>query len=192
MAKKMKILAAISVVCTLLACALYFLFYAPILLSLAITFGTVSYHFLMRLLVGGTVNAILHNRVSWEHPWFRQRAFEKKLYAFLKVRRWRDRLPTYDPAAFSVDAHDYSEIAQAMCQAEIVHLIILPLSFLPLLTVPFFGAFFVFLITSSLAAGYDLLFVILQRYQRPILLRVLQRRQRAGKESIYETDRNNT
>lgn len=32
-----------------------------ILLTLAITFGTCAYHFIMRLLVGSIVNSILHN-----------------------------------------------------------------------------------------------------------------------------------
>lgn len=184
MAKKMKLLTVLSVLLTLISAVLYAYFFRAWLLSVTITFGTFSYHFGMRLAVGTTVNAILHNRADVTRRWFRQKGFEKKLYAVLHVRRWRDKMPTYSPDAFSVEKHTYDEIAQAMCQAELVHEIIALLSFLPLATVPWLGAFPVFLATSALAAGYDLLFVILQRYNRPIVLRAaeLEKRRRSGLE----------
>lgn len=67
------------------------------------------------------------------------------------------------------------EIAQAMCQAEIVHEIIIVLSFVPLALIPRFGAAAVFVITSLLAAGLDLCFVILQRFNRPRILKISRR-----------------
>ena len=51
-----------------------------ILLTLAITFGTCAYHFIMRLLVGSIVNSILHNKVDYCKRWFQVSESEKKIY----------------------------------------------------------------------------------------------------------------
>ena len=65
-----------------------------------------------------------------------------------------------------------------MCQAELVHEVNIAVSFVPILFSVWVGALPVFVITSILAAGYDLLFVILQRYNRPRVLRLAMRRER--------------
>lgn len=57
-----------------------------------------------------------------------------------------------------------------MCQAELVHETIVVLSFLPIAGGIRFGAYPVFIITTVLAAGYDLLFVMMQRYNRQRVL----------------------
>lgn len=43
--------------------------YGPVL-SLAITFGTVSYHLVMRLLVGGAFQAMMQNRADLCKRWY--------------------------------------------------------------------------------------------------------------------------
>jgi hypothetical protein len=85
-------------------------------------------------------------------------------------------MPTYDSSLFDPALHTWDEIAQAMCQSELVHEWNALLSFLPLLAAIRFGAFWVFLITSLLSAGYDLLFVAMQRFNRPRVLRMIQKR----------------
>ena len=154
-------------------------------IAVTVTCATFAYHFCMRLAVGYAVNGIMRNRAKLSRGWYRPRAFEKRLYALLRVRKWRDRLPTYAPELFSRERHTLEEIAMAMCQAEIVHEIIALLSFLPLAFVPWLGAFWVFLITSCLSAGGDLLFVILQRYNRPILLRVIEKQEKRNQNSKW-------
>lgn len=84
-------------------------------------------------------------------------------------------MPTYDPTCFDPKLRSWNEIAQAMCQAEIVHEVIVVFSFLPLLAAIPFGAFGVFLITSLLAALYDLCFVIMQRFNRPRILKFIEK-----------------
>lgn len=183
MAKGIKIAALISGVLTAILIAIYIPWRFPPLLALAITAGTTFYHLAMRLLVGTVVNAVMHNRADAESAWFRPRSFEQKLYRRLGVRKWRDSMPTYDPSLFSTAHHSYAEILGAGCQAEVVHEIIVLLSFLPIVTVPLFGAFPVFLITSLLAAAYDTLFVIMQRYARPHLIRATRHKQKQKKET---------
>lgn len=143
-------------------------------LSLAITFGTFLYHFAMRLLVGCSVDRIKRNKADYTRAWYQLRSFEIGLYRFLKVKKWKGKMPTYDPTLFDPKLHSWDEIAQAMCQAELVHEIIIVLSFLPLTAAIPFGSFGVFLITSILAACFDLCFVIMQRFNRPRVLRCVR------------------
>jgi len=176
MAKGIKIIAALSLILTaaFALCSRYFP--GRVFLSLAITSGTVFYHFFMRLLVGHAINSLLHNQTDYRKKWFRPLAFEKKLYSFLKVKKWKRNMPSYDPSLFSAELHTPEEIVQAMCQAEIVHEVIILLSFLPLVFSLWFDSFWVFFVTSLLSACFDLLFVIMQRYNRPRLLRIIDRK----------------
>jgi len=178
MAKLMKRTALVSVFAVLLLTGAYLLFPSGLLCSLAVTAGTTAYHFCMRLAVGYLFDRLMHNRADYRRPWFRPRPFEKKLYGFLRVREWKKRMPAYDPSLFSPQEHTLSEIAGAMCQAELVHEVIALCSFLPIAAIPFLGAPGVFIITSALAAGFDLLFVMMQRYNRPRIVRLIDRQSR--------------
>ena len=146
----------------------------------AITFGTFLYHFAMRLLVGYTVDYFKGNKADYTKKWYQLRPFEVSLYRSVKVKKWKGKMPTFDPSVFDPRLHSWDEIAQAMCQAELVHEIIIVLSFLPLLAAIPFGSFGVFLITSLLAAGYDLCFVIMQRFNRPRVLKCVHLSQKAS------------
>ena len=142
--------------------------------AFAITFFTVFYHFAMRLLVGGVADKILNNKVDYNKIWFKQRKFEQKLYKKLKVKNWKAKVPTYEPELFSIDEHSLDEIAGAMCQSEIVHEINVLISFVPIIFSIFVGDFWVFFITSILSAMFDLVFVIIQRYNRPRVIRLMK------------------
>ena len=174
MAKVMKGAAAVSLLITVLFAALYCLG-SRWAMSLAITFGTCFYHFAMRLLVGQIIHRKMQNKAEYCKTWYQLRPFEHKLYRLLKVKSWKGKMPTYDPDVFDPRMHSWEEIVQAMCQAEIVHEVIAALSFLPLLVAIPFGAFPVFLITSLLAALYDLTFVIMQRFNRPRIIKFIEK-----------------
>lgn len=175
MPTKMKSFTAFSLVMTFAFIALYMSLKADILYTLSITFGTISYHFVFRLIVGAFVNAVC-KEPNCQNAWFRQKAFEPALYNFLRVMRWKRHLPTYNPDSYDPSLHTWDEIIKTMCRSELVHEINVVLSFLPMLTVRWFGSFTAFLITSVLAAAFDLLFVIVQRYNRPRVIKLAQRR----------------
>lgn len=168
MARVMKWAALISFLLTALFALLHFT-------SLAITFGTTCYHFAMRLLVGHVVNRIMGNKADLTKRWYRLHSFEGRLYQAVKVKKWKGNMPTYEPSFFDPKLHSWEEIAQAMCQAEIIHEVIAVLSFFPLLAAIPFGAFGVFFITSVLAACYDPCFVIMQRYNRPRIIKLISK-----------------
>lgn len=177
MFKKAMILATvISGLLTAAAAFGYHLCPLPLLETLAITLGTCFYHFAMRMFVGAAWSPFQkHDPTS---RWFEQKPFEKSLYKALRVKTWKQQMPTYDPASFEMTTHTLEEIAQAMCHSELVHETIAVLSFVPLLFVGIFGAFPAFLITSLAAAAFDMMFVMMQRYNRPRVMTLIKRQNR--------------
>lgn len=143
-------------------------------LTVAISTGTTFYHFGMRLLVGAIIPRCI--RHPMKHRWFRQAVFEPGLYKVLRVKQWKDRMPTYAPASFSLRENTLEQIVDTCCVSEAVHEVIILFSFVPLLFSLLWGAFPVFLITSVLAAAYDSCFAIMQRYNRPRLVRIIQKK----------------
>ena len=102
MKKLMMSTAVITVIVTILMAVLFVNFETDVLFSLAITFGTIAYHFVMRILVGGIVNTIMCNKADYSKKWYRLRPFEEKLYKKLKVKNWKKKMPTYDPDIFDI------------------------------------------------------------------------------------------
>ena len=102
MKKLMMSTAGISVITTIMMAVLLKKFGLDIFFSMAITFGTIAYHFVMRILVGGIVHTIMHNKADYNKKWYKLRPFEEKLYKKLKVKNWKNKMPTYDPDVFKV------------------------------------------------------------------------------------------
>ena len=178
MSLKMKLITVISFMITVLCIIIYIINVKGIFFTLSITFGTIFYHFAMRLAVGKAVDSIFHNRMDHNKRWFRVGKAEIRFYNKLKIRKWKGKMPTYDLRAFDPKLHSWDEIAGATCQSEIVHEIIVILSFLPIVASVWFGALPVFVITSVLSACFDCLFVMMQRYNRPRIVKVAERQRR--------------
>ena len=173
----MKSAAIVTFLITVLLSVLYCVYPYGWLLSCAISFGTTAYHFCMRLLVGYSVLKITRYSFNHRNRWFSPKKWEANLYRFLRVKQWKHSMPTYDPSAFSIKEHTPEQVIRNMCGAEIVHEIIILFSFIPISFSLLFGEFPVFLITSFLAALYDSIFVIMQRYNRPRLVRILNKQE---------------
>lgn len=174
------VLKATAVVTALAAAVLALLFRAfsqGWMLTAAISLGTTCYHFAMRLLVGLLVPMWFRNRLDHRHWWFHLRKWEPTLYRVLKVKRWKNHTPTYDPSQFSLADNTLEDILHNTCSAELVHEVIILYSFLPILLSKIFGEPEVFCITSTLAAMFDGAFVAIQRYNRPRLVRILEKQE---------------
>ena len=167
MAKSMKFIALLSITATIGFSVLYIYNRIPVFLTLAISFGTTGYHLGIRLIVGTMFNLFMKNRADYTKKWYQVKAWEQKLYVKLKVKKWKNKMPTYDADAFDASKHSWDEIAQAGCQSELVHETDIVLSFVPIVFSIWFDSLAVFIITSVLGALFDLIFVIMQRYNRP-------------------------
>ena len=141
MPKIMKLAAAFSFLGSLLAGILFLWSRRGIYLTCAVSFGSTAYHLGMRLLVGALYHVKMRNRADYTKRWYQPRPWEEGVYRVLRVKAWKGRLPTYDPRTFSLEHHTWDEIAQAMCQSELVHETSAALSFLPLIFSIWFGSF---------------------------------------------------
>lgn len=167
---------------TVIAVLLFAIFYAVFKLTqnditqiLYITFMTFSYHFVMRLVVGLGLAKVHKKDYDYNSKWFRPKTFEKKLYKILKVKKWKSHIPAWSPESFETKHHTLNEIVNAMCGAEVVHEIIIVLSFVPVFFSLKYGVPVVFIITSFIAAFVDMVFVIVQRYNRPRIVKIISR-----------------
>ena len=171
----MKAVTAVTALTTAVLAVSYRFFPSDWVLSAAITSGTTFYHFAMRLVVGAIVPRCVHNPMK--RRWFQEKSFEPEFYRKLRVKLWKDHMPTYDPASFSLQSNSMEQIVLNSCVSEAVHEVIVLFSFLPILFTFLWGAFGVFLTTSVLSAAFDGCFIVMQRYNRPRLLRILAKKE---------------
>ena len=186
--KKGVLLAGFSIAGTTLLSVLYRKTACEVFLPLAITFGTTSYHVVMRLLVGLVFCVVMQNKADYKKRWYQVGKHETAFYEKLGIKNWKRRMPTYDHTLFDPRVHTWAEIAQAMCQAELIHETIALLSFLPIAAGIWFGAYPVFIVTSVLAAGCDMLFVMMQRYNRQRIMKLLEHRNIPTNQSLLPLD----
>ena len=78
-AKTIKTSAIVLVILTVVLSLIYQCSSNSVILSIAITFGTISYHFLMRLAVGYVVNGIFHNKFYYKRKWFQEKKFGNRV-----------------------------------------------------------------------------------------------------------------
>lgn len=175
MPKIMKFITFLSFIITIIASMLFYFFHKDICLTLAITFGTTFYHLGIRLFIGNLYNIGMKNHADYTKKWYQLRPWENKLYSFINVKAWKNKMPTYNPQIFSNKNHTWNEIAQAMCQSELVHETNIIFSFVPVIACVWFDSFSVFLITSTCGAIFDLSFVMIQRYNRARVVKIALR-----------------
>ena len=181
MAKKLTLLTVLILAGTAVFAVLYRKTACQAYLPLVITFGTTAYHVVMRQLVALAFHMVMGNRADYRKRWYQVSKREMTLYDKLRVKKWKRGMPTYDPTQFDPRRHTWEEIAQAMCQAELVHETIAALSFLPIAAGARFGAYPVFIVTSVLAALFDMMLVMMQRYNRQRVMRLLERKRAASR-----------
>lgn len=103
------------------------------------------------------------------------------------MRSWKLKLPTYTPEKFSLRENTPEQVVCNMCAAELIHEINILASLVPValsVAVPFLRSTLpVFIITSAGAGLFDLLFVIIQRFNRPRMMKLIQRRNTVNKST---------
>ena len=174
MPKVMKVITIVCALVTLFTVIIYQNSSRGLFLTLSITFGTITYHFVMRLLIGWLVMIFMKNKADYIKQWYQLHTWEKIFYKKIKIKKWKSKMPTYRPQDFSPKEHTWHEIAQTMCQSEVGHELIVIFSFLPIFASRWFGAFWVFVITSVVSAIFDMIFVMMQRYNRDRIQRLIK------------------
>ncbi len=165
-----------------------------ILLILTVVFATLLYHFGMRLIAGGLVKG-LSGTFNYDNAFFREKKFEQGFYKFIKVKVWKDKVPTYSEEDYDLTNLTYDQVIQNTCMAETTHWTMAFASFLPIV-VPIItkqlAHAIIFPVAAVIGFFVDIIFVIVQRYNRPrlaVLKKFAERKKqdKKNKESEKET-----
>ena len=127
------------------------------------------YHLWLRIIMGNVTKLF---KLNYNMKWFKEHSFERKLYKLLKVKKWKGKALTYNPELFSIKKYSYHEIANTMTKAETDHWINELISLSSLLFAFLWGKFPIFLITCIAAMLFDMQFILIQRYNRPRVLKL--------------------
>lgn len=141
-----------------------------------ITSAMVVYHMFIRFFAPVVLWVFFRKTYDYRWGWFQPRPWEPRLYRLLGVKRWKGRAITYDPREFSLRLHAPEEIVNNMCHAEAVHELTALFSLASISFAIFLGGAAAFCVTALLAASVDLACVVIQRYNRPRLVKLLERR----------------
>ena len=177
----------ITVIVTIVCFVLYYGNYNKneFILWIGISAFTIMYHFWVRIIMGN-VSKIFKKHISYKQKWFKERKFEKGLYKKLHVKNWKDKALTYNPESFSLEKHSLEEIANTMAKSELDHWINELISISTIFFSIIWGEFWIFLITAIAAMIFDSQFIIIQRYNRPRIVKLLERQnKRNSKEKLY-------
>lgn len=173
MKKLIVIGSAISALGGILSVLIYNICGSVLAFSLTVTFFTTLYHFVMRILAARLVVIARKNKTDDKN--FKISEAEEKFYKIIGIKKWKKYAPTYDTRQFCLKDLTHDEIIHNMTNAEIGHGAIVVLSFVPILFSKAAGGFWAFLITSVLAAVFDLQFVLIQRFNKSRMSRIMEK-----------------
>lgn len=101
--KFLKAAPVVFLIGTMVTAILYQKTLLEIWLTIAITFGTTAYHFIMRWVVAFIYNSIMHNRADYRKHWYQVSKSEMKLYEKLRVKNGRIACLPIIPACLTRD-----------------------------------------------------------------------------------------
>lgn len=141
-------------------------------LWVGITAFTIMYHLWMRIIMGNVSKLF---SVQYTSLWFREKGFEKGLYKFLRVKKWKGKALTYRPELYDVKNCTLEDLANTTAKSELDHWINIIIALSTVLFGFIWGEMWIFAITAFLAAVFDSQFIVIQRYNRPRLVRLIKR-----------------
>jgi len=167
-------------ICLITSIVCFYMYYKVIstnylVLLLGIVTFTIVYHFWVRIIMGN-VSKLFKKHINYKQAFFKERKFEKGLYKFLRVKDWKGKALTYNPESFSLKEHSLEEIANTMTKSEVDHWINEIISFISILfSFIWPELFWAFLISAIVAMVFDSQFIIIQRYNRPRVMKILEK-----------------
>lgn len=166
----------VALITSIICFVLYYknIYSSNVVLWTGIVAFTVMYHFWVRIIMGNVLK-LFKKHINYKQWWFKERKFEKKLYEILRVKEWKGKALTYNPESFSLKENSLEKIANNMSKVEVDHWINELISLSTLLFVIPWGAFWAFAISAVVAMIFDSQFIIIQRYNRPRIMRILSK-----------------
>ncbi len=144
----------------------------------------VSYQLTTRLLVGLICDGFFENGINSSAEWFGTTDYEERFYSLIGMKYLKRNLPKFERTDFSLTRQSIQNIIDTGCEIETEHEITIGTSMLGMLLVIPFGYIWIFAVTAIVTVVYDLLFIAVQRYNRPRLERVQAKRRARFFEKI--------
>ena len=184
----MYIVIGLSIIISVVCFTIYYtnIYNSSIILWIGISAFTIMYHFWMRIIMGN-VSKLFKKYIKYNQWWFKEKKFEKKLYKFLRVKKWKAKVLTYNPEQFSLKNNSLENIVNTMTKSEVDHWINELISISTLLFAIPWGEFWIFALTALFAMIFDSQFIIIQRYNRPRVIKILEMKNRkVNKQEILD------
>ena len=140
-----------------------------------VTAFMIVYHLWGRIIMGNVTKLFKLNQDCW---WFKEKKFEKRLYKWLRVKKWKGKALTYNPELFSLKNYSLEEIVGTMTKAETDHWVNEVISLVSILFSLLWGELWIFVATAVFAMIFDAQFIAIQRFNRPRIQRILEMRRR--------------
>lgn len=165
---------ALTVTVATVCFALYYLgiFDNGAILWTGIVSFMILYHFGLRIFLGKVTK---HFNINYNHPWYKHRKFEEWLYRLLMIRKWKDKVLTFEPELYDVKNRTLDQLATTMSKSELDHWINEIISMVSILFALLWGQWAIFVATAVIAMLFDAQFIVVQRYNRPIVLKLIER-----------------
>ncbi len=184
-AKFMYSIIALTLISSIVCFYLYYsnIVESAVILWIGITAFTILYHFWGRIILGN-VSKLFRKHINYKHWWFKERKFEKKLYKILRVKEWKGKALTYNPEQFSLKDNSLEAIANTMAKSEVDHWINELISISTMFFGFIWGEAWIFILTAILAMIFDSQFIIIQRYNRPRVIKLLEKEDKKIKQKV--------
>ena len=139
----------------------------------------ILYHFGLRIFFGNVTNKF---KINYSHPWYKPRKFEEGLYKLLMVRKWKEKVLTFEPDKYDFENVTLEQLATTMSKSELDHWINELLSIFSMLFIFVWGCASAFVISAVAAMLFDAQFIVVQRFNRPIVIRLINRTERKKRQ----------
>ncbi len=167
------IMLIIALFCFTSGC-LFYAFYTKYNLSLLfdtfVFFIAIVAHFFIMFLTAPIVQIVFKKKFDYNSNWFKLKKYENQLYAFLKIKKWKNKIVTYNKKLYSVKKHSLIDTIMLTCHAEVVHELIAVTSYLPIILGAFLGDYHILVVMSVVFSVAHVPFILVQRYNRPRLV----------------------
>ena len=156
-------------------------YYNSVVKWIGIVAFMITYHLWLRLIMGNITKLF---NISYKHFFFKEALFERYVYKLLTVKKWKNKVLTYNPESFDLKKNSLEDIANTMSKSEVDHWVNELISLSSLLFSLLWGEFYIFLITALFAMAFDMQFIIIQRFNRPRVVKIIEKKNAMIKQAV--------
>ncbi len=149
---------------------------STVMLIIGVITVNAAYQTVTRTLISTVCDGMFQEGINSSSEWFKTSEAEERLYEIVRIKSLKPNLPKTERTDFSLRTHGIQDIIDVGCEIEIEHEISIAVSILGTLVAIPFGYEWIFGIVAAGAVLYDMVYIAVQRYNRPRLEKVQLRR----------------